>query len=199
MLERFHKECANLARVHACTPVQAVKYYRTPEMRQLFTGRAPAMDQEPDYGLFDDSIRAFEVGDIVSRFIPRRSRTKAADVYSLPMRVVRKMSDRNYSLWNGRTRLTVHVDDIKRVVVPAALGWVVRPALLGQFCLEWQVDSKALECAGDPFAEVMRVSWKGRCVLVPPAFRQIPAILRKVAKDKPEFVGMVVPHLPVEE
>jgi len=198
LLERFHKELANLSRAHALTPVQAITKYRTPEMRRLFTGRPPVEAQDIDYGPDDEEVRSLAVGDVVARFIPRRSRTKACDVWSTPMRVVRKIGDRSYSVFTGARRVTVSINDLKKVAIPSGIGWSVRAALLEQFLLERQVDAKSL-VAPDSFPEAMRLLWVGKRVLLPVAFKEVPAVMRKLTRDRPEFLIFVVPHLAAEQ
>ena len=64
-------------------------------MRTLFFGRdeLDAKASVPSYPR-DEVKRQFVVGDLVSRFVPRRSRTKAEDVWSPPARVVKVIGDR---------------------------------------------------------------------------------------------------------
>jgi hypothetical protein len=87
-------------------------------MRQRFFGRAAGQAQDIDYGPEDQKVRSLIVGDFVARFIPRRSRTKACDVWSGPMRVVKKTGDRTYSVFTGNRRITVNINDLKRVALP---------------------------------------------------------------------------------
>jgi hypothetical protein len=152
LLERFHKELANLSRAHALTPVQAITKYRTPEMRRLFTGRPPVEAQDIDYGPDDEEVRSLAVGDVVARFIPRRSRTKACDVWSTPMRVVRKIGDRSYSVFTGARRVTVSINDLIFVVPHlAAEQWF---QVLSKATAHWvRLPGKGddlKDCFGDP-------------------------------------------------
>jgi hypothetical protein len=198
VIERFHKELANLSRVHGISPVQAVTKYRTDEMRQRFFGRVAVQAQDIDYGPEDQKVRSLIVGDVVARFIPRRSRTKACDVWSGPMRVVKKTGDRTYSVFTGNRRITVNINDLKRVAIPSGLGWHVNTYLLESFFLEHQLDKSSF-LVPVSFPEAMRVTWAGKRVLVPVALKEIPAILRKFSKDKPEYAVVLVPHLAAEQ
>ena len=198
-LERFHKELANLARVHKVSPVQAIRYYRTDEQRRLFFGRPVPETKALDYGVASGPVaRAFVVGDLVSRFIPRRSRTKKSDVWSEPQRVLKKIGDRNYLLWNGYHMVTVHINDIKRVKVPSGVGWSINSVFLDQLCDEWVLDKSVLLQAED-VAGALAQRWAGKQILLPINVREIPAVLEKVGREQPDQVLTVVPNLPGEE
>ena len=199
VIERFHKELANLCRIHKCSPMEAVKYYRTPEMRRVFYARGPAEEKAISYGSSSEVIRSFSVGDLVSRFIPRRSRTKASDVWSEPMRVLQKLGDRDYSVWNGSRKMVVHVNDIKGVFLPSGVGWEVRPTLLDSFLEEWQVDRADLAPLGSSLPEVLRAQWEGKKILLPVSLREGSTVLSKFKRDRPALLIWVVPHMPTEE
>jgi hypothetical protein len=53
--------------------------------------------------------------------------------------------------------------------------------------------------APDSFPEAMRLSWVGKRVLLPVAFKEVPAVMRKLTRDRPEFLIFVVPHLAAEQ
>ena len=57
VIEHFHKELANLCHIHKCSPMEAVKYYRTPEMRRVFYARGPAEENAISYGSSGRVIR----------------------------------------------------------------------------------------------------------------------------------------------
>jgi hypothetical protein len=175
--------------------MEAVKYYRTPEMRRVFYARGPAEEKAISYGSSGEVIRSFSVGDLVSRFIPRRSRTKASDVWSEPMRVLQKLGDRDYSVWNGSRKMVVHVNDIKGVFLPSGVGWEVRPTLLDSFLEEWQVDRADLAPLGSSLPEVLRAQWEGKKILLPVSLREGSTVISKFKRDRPALLIWVVPHM----
>jgi hypothetical protein len=98
-----------------------------------------------DYGVDGNLARVFQVEDLVSCFVQRRSRTKASDVWSAPMRVIAKLGDRNYAVCNGRRKKTVHINDIKRVSLPSGSGWKLNTTLMEECQRDWQLDSLGVE------------------------------------------------------
>ena len=197
-LERFHKELANLSRVHKGSPVAAIRHYRTEEQRRLFYGRPQAETKALDFGPSGAVRRSFAVGDVVARFIPRRSRAKHQDVWTEPQRVLKVVGDRNYILWNGYHKVTAHVNDIKRVTVPSCVGGSINPTLLASFCSDWGVEQQDLLRSGDT-TEALAQAWAGKDVLLPVNLREIPAALDKCRREKPRDVLLVVPELPGED
>ena len=67
----------------------AIRHYRTEEQRRLFYGRPQAETKALDFGPSGAVRRSFAVGDVVARFIPRRSRAKHQDVWTEPQRVLK--------------------------------------------------------------------------------------------------------------
>ena len=198
-LERAHLTLGDLCRVHDVMPVKGVEFYRTDEMRKLFYGRDIALAKDINYGPDMDLKRSFKVGDLVSRFIQRRSRGKHEDVWTTPRRVIAKVGDRNYIVTDarGKGRATVHVNDLKRVVMSSGLDWTLNKALLCKFLTEWQLEAEDL-LLFNSFGEALSASWAGKKILVPINLRECDAVLKKFTADEPELVLWVVPHLPGE-
>jgi hypothetical protein len=199
LIERFHKELANLCRIHNCLPVDAVKFYRTDNMRQLFFQRDPVESKEVDYGAHGQVVRSFQVDDLVQRFVPRRSRTKASDVWSLPMRVCRKLGDRDYVVFDGYRRFTCHVNDLKKVIIPSGAGWQVNQTILNACWDEWQVDPADFAPGCNSIADALQVCWSSKKIFLPVCLREQSLVLDKFNQEKPEFVVWVVPNLPAED
>ena len=139
-----------------------------------------------DYGVDGNLARVFQVEDLVSCFVQRRSRTKASDVWSAPMRVIAKLGDRNYAVCNGRRKKTVHINDIKRVSLPSGSGWKLNTTLMEECQRDWQLDLLGVERPYKTMAKALQGSWGvvGN------------HNLDKLEREQPEFVLALVPNLP---
>jgi len=108
-LESFHKSLGDVSRIHSLNSDQAIVYCRTKTMRKLFYSRG--YDQEiiiHTWQKTDDDnniILQYNVGDLVLRHKHRRARTKAEDVYKGPMKITKKINNRTYKIFDGKTVL----------------------------------------------------------------------------------------------
>ena len=200
-LERFHRELGNLSRIHKVDPTEAVKFYRTASMRRLF--REPEVDRTERKSPFSVPVgevkRSFEEGDYVQRYVQRRYRSKPDQVWSGVMKVVKKLGDRTYRITNGKRHYPVHVNDLKRYVLPHTAGWCVHPVDFKENLEEWNLEEQELLGLGFVLADLLKLNWSNKKIYSGVHFRHCEDIVEKMVAEKPELLVWVIPDLGCEQ
>jgi hypothetical protein len=201
-LERFHKELANVSRVHGVPPTEAVQHLRTPEMLAMF--QQPRSEQAPARVLGGDQgvRRKFVPGDLVMLFVQRRARSKDDDVWAGPMLVKKALPGplTSYIVVSGaRRELHQHVNNLKLYVMPSGHGWRVNPDDLKEDLEELQVDLDEFECPGGGANDALQMDWAGKKVFVGVCLQERRLLPAKIRREMPKEVIAVVPELGCED
>jgi acetoin utilization deacetylase AcuC-like enzyme len=69
-------------------------------------------------------------------------------------------------------------------------GWKLADALLARYCAEWEIDIPELSAKG------LEERWTDQSVLLPPTYRNMDAVLKKVLLERPKSLVTVIPHMP---
>ena len=200
-LERFHKELANLCRIHGVEPDRALQYYITPAMRDAFWGgiRRAAEEKAAQIEEGKGAARHFAQGDLVLRFASRRSRRKADNTYTGLRKVVKVISDTTYEVAKGITEAgnaKVHVDQLKRYTMPESGGWRVAKVANLHTSMGMHKEQLAGEAT---LQEAMDSKWAGTHRDLGVVFHGGDKVWDKYLAEQPAQLMVVVPELPFEE